>query len=222
MLKLSPSILSSDFSKLGEEVALCDREGAQYVHIDVMDGMFVPNITLGAPIVKSIRKCSNAVFDVHLMVEDPGRYINDFAAAGADIITVHYEATKHIDRVIQQIHEAGKKAGVALNPGTPVSVLEDILPDLDMVLIMSVNPGFGGQKFIPYVLNKIRNIKIMAELKNPGLDIEVDGGVSFENINDIIEAGANAFVAGSSVFNGDASKNIKHFLQCFDLSLIHI
>ncbi len=216
MLKLSPSILSSDFSKLGEEVALCDREGAQYVHIDVMDGMFVPNITLGAPIVKSIRKCSNAVFDVHLMVEDPGRYINDFAAAGADIITVHYEATKHIDRVIQQIHEAGKKAGVALNPGTPVSVLEDILPDLDMVLIMSVNPGFGGQKFIPYVLNKIRNIKIMAELKNPGLDIEVDGGVSFENINDIIEAGANAFVAGSSVFNGDASKNIKHFLQCFD------
>ena len=216
MLKLSPSILSSDFSKLGEEVALCDREGAQYVHIDVMDGMFVPNITLGAPIVKSIRKCSNAVFDVHLMVEDPGRYINDFAAAGADIITVHYEATKHIDRVIQQIHEAGKKAGVALNPGTPVSVLEDILPDLDMVLIMSVNPGFGGQKFIPYVLNKIRNIKIMAELKNPGLDIEVDGGVNFENIHDIIEAGANAFVAGSSVFNGDASKNIKHFLQCFD------
>ncbi|MDO4438298.1 MAG: ribulose-phosphate 3-epimerase [Eubacteriales bacterium] len=216
MLKLSPSILSSDFSRLGEEVALCEREGAQYIHIDVMDGMFVPNITLGAPVVKSIRKCSNAIFDVHLMVEDPGRYISDFAKAGADIITVHYEATKHIDRVIQQIHEEGKKAGIALNPGTPVSVLEDILSDLDMVLIMSVNPGFGGQKFIPYVLNKIRNIKIMSELKNPSLEIEVDGGVSFENINEIIEAGANVFVAGSSVFNGDASKNIKHFLQCFE------
>lgn len=216
MKKLSPSILSADFGALSADVKTCAEAGAQYVHIDVMDGMFVPNITFGPPVIKAIRPASDRVFDVHLMIEEPIRYIDAFRDAGADIITVHYEAVKHLDRTVAAIHEAGCKAGVALNPATPVSVLADILPMLDMALIMSVNPGFGGQKFIPYTLGKIKALRRLADEVHPALDIEVDGGVGFGNIDEILKAGANVIVAGSAVFSGDISGNIKHFLQCFD------
>ncbi len=212
---LSPSILSADFSRLGEEVAACDRAGAEYIHIDVMDGSFVPNITFGAPVIKSIRKCTDKIFDVHLMVEEPGRFIDDFKAAGADIITVHAEACKHLDRTVTAIKEAGLKAGVALNPATPIWALDNIIEKTDMVLLMTVNPGFGGQKFIDYTLDKISELRDSIDESGLFVDIEVDGGVNRENIDDILEAGANIIVAGSSVFTGDIEENIKHFLQVF-------
>ena len=209
MIKIAPSILSADFSNLGEDIEKLHNAGADFIHIDVMDGKFVPNISFGMPIIKAIRNRTDKVFDVHLMIEEPSKYIDEFIAAGADLITIHYEAEKHIDRAIQYIKSKGIKAAVALNPGTPTYVLKDIISELDMVLIMSVNPGFGGQKFIDYSIDKIKEIKAMSEKYNKDLLIQVDGGVDPSNVSDVIEAGANVIVAGSAVFkNGEIEKNI--------------
>ena len=217
MIHLSPSILAADFATLGEEIALAEKGGATYIHVDVMDGMFVPNISLGIPVMQSIKSYINGVMDVHLMIESPERYIKDFYDAGADIITVHLEATNHIHRAMQQIKELGIKAGVAINPGTPVEALAPILSDVDMVLIMSVNPGFGGQKFIPYSLEKLRTIKKMAEaIGRFDLLIEVDGGVTMDNAEEIVKAGANVLVAGSAVFKkGETAERATQFVELF-------
>ena len=187
MIKIAPSILSADFSRLGEEVVRLHEAGADFIHIDVMDGKFVPNITFGMPVIKAIRNKTNKVFDVHLMIDNPQSYIDEFIAAGADIITLHYEAEKHLDRAISYIKSKGVKAAVALNPATPTFVLKDIIGNLDMVLIMSVNPGFGGQKFIPYSINKIKEVKEMAiAANNSDILIQVDGGIDKNNVQSVL------------------------------------
>ncbi|MEO2506330.1 ribulose-phosphate 3-epimerase [Clostridium paraputrificum] len=210
MVKISPSILSADFAKLGEDVKRVSEAGADWIHIDVMDGAFVPNITIGAPVVKALRNKSDKVFDVHLMVENPTRFIDDFVEAGSDLITIHYESEVHIDRAIQYVKSKGVKVGLALNPGTPVCLIKDLIPQLDMVLIMSVNPGFGGQKFIDYSLEKIREVNEFKKKYNNDLMIQVDGGVGANNIKEIVEAGATVVVAGSAVFKDNKiEENIK-------------
>jgi ribulose-phosphate 3-epimerase len=201
MVKIAPSILSADFSKLGEEVLAVEKGGADYIHIDVMDGHFVPNITIGPLIVEAIRPVTKLPLDVHLMIKNPDQYIEAFAKAGADYITVHVEACRHLHRTIQSIKSFGIKAGVVLNPATPVETIQHIIGDIDMVLLMSVNPGFGGQKFIPEVLPKIKKVKALAEQKGVDIEIEIDGGVNPETAKDCIEAGATVLVAGSAVYN---------------------
>jgi ribulose-phosphate 3-epimerase len=201
MVKIAPSILSADFSKLGEEILAVERGGADYIHIDVMDGHFVPNITIGPLIVDAIRPITKLPLDVHLMIENPDQYIEAFAKAGADYITVHVEASRHLHRTIQNIKSYGVKAGVVLNPATPVESIQHIIGDIDMVLLMSVNPGFGGQKFIPEVLPKIRKVKEMADQKGLDIEIEIDGGVNSETAKLCMEAGANVLVAGSAIYN---------------------
>jgi ribulose-phosphate 3-epimerase len=201
MIKISPSILSADFARLGEEIHAIDVGGADYIHVDVMDGHFVPNITIGPLVVDAVRKVTAKPLDVHLMIENPDRYIPDFAKAGADLITVHQEAVPHLHRTIQLIKSLGKKAGVSINPATPVSTLDVILDDLDLVLLMSVNPGFGGQSFIPATLAKITALRQRIEERGLCVEIEVDGGVKADNIRRIAAAGADVFVAGSAVFS---------------------
>jgi len=201
MIKIAPSILSADFSRLGEEVQAAEKAGADLIHVDVMDGHFVPNITIGPLVVKAVKKVASVPLDVHLMIEDPDKYIKDFAESGADIITVHSEASVHLHRSIQNIKECGVKAAVSINPATPVGNIELILPFVEMVLLMSVNPGFGGQKFIPEVLPKIKQLKNMLTGSGLKVDIEVDGGVTVDNVSEVQTAGADIVVMGSAFYN---------------------
>ena len=210
---LSPSILSADFGNLARDIHTIDEAGAEYIHIDVMDGIFVPSISFGMPIIKSIRPLTDKIFDFHLMIEEPIRYVDEFTSLGADIITVHVEACKDTAATLKRIKELGVKAGITLNPDTPLSDVREYLPLADMLLIMSVVPGFGGQKFIEASLDKLREAVILRDELGLNYDIEIDGGVNFDNIRDIHEAGANIIVAGSAVFKGNAADNVKKLIE---------
>lgn len=212
MIKLAPSILSADFARLLEDVKKVENAGCEYLHIDVMDGHFVPNITLGPGIVKSLRKDVKMVFDAHLMIENPDNYIKEFVDAGCDMIVVHQEACKHLHRTIQNIKSHNIKAGVALNPATPIESIKHVLEDVDMVLIMTVNPGFGGQSFIDCMIPKIEDLKEIIDSRNLSVDIQVDGGIKPENVHKVVKAGANVIVAGSAIFN---SNNIAETVNLF-------
>lgn len=210
---IAPSVLSADFLNLGRDIEMLNQSKAEWIHLDIMDGLFVPNISFGLPVVQAIRKATTKTLDVHLMIEQPERYITAFADAGADVLTLHYEASRHLHRAMQQIRDAGMKAGVVLNPHTSVELLQDLLPYLDLVLLMSVNPGFGGQKFIPQILDKTVRLKKMIEKRGLEVLIEVDGGVNAETAAQLFDAGADALVAGSYVFGSeDPQKTIERLL----------
>ena len=214
-IQISPSILSADFSRLGEEIKRLEEGGADMIHVDVMDGHFVPNITIGPPVIKALRGKTSLPFDVHLMIDPVHKYIKDFANAGADIITIHPEATPNLQESIDEIKSYKKKVGISLNPDTKISIVEEYLDKIDLILIMSVYPGFGGQKFILEVLEKIKSLKVLKDKKKLNFDIEVDGGINFSNFKSVIDAGANVLVSGTTIFkenNGDIKKNI-NFLK---------
>lgn len=210
---LSPSILAADFTRLGEEMKATEKYGAKYLHFDVMDGMFVPSISFGMSVLASIQGTTDQVMDVHLMIEEPIRYIEDFKKAGADFITVHLEACKDVKETLKSIHSAGLKAGLSICPETPAEALEPYMKDVDMILVMSVHPGFGGQKFIPETLDKIRAIRKMAKSQEIEMDIQVDGGIYLTNVKEVLDAGANIIVAGSAVFKGDPADNTAKFME---------
>ena len=214
--RLCPSILSADFNRLGEQIKILEREGVEYLHIDVMDGDFVPSISFGMPVIKSIRKESNMFFDVHLMVTEPERYIRDFVECGADSITVHAEACEDLERTLEQIKASGVKAAVSIKPSTPVNDISHLLEDVDMVLVMTVQPGFGGQKYMDECTEKIREVRELIDAENLNVDVQVDGGINDETMETVLTAGANLLVAGSYVFNGDLEANVKHAREKMD------
>jgi len=215
MYVLAPSLLGADFKNLERDIKAVEEAGASWIHLDVMDGAFVPSISFGMPVIASLRNCSRMTFDVHMMVEEPGRYAEAVREAGADLICIHAEACRHLDSSIRRIRETGARVGVALNPATPISAIELVLPLVDMVLIMSVNPGFGGQSFIPYTLDKVRALRERIGLLGLNTDIQVDGGITLDNAGDVLRAGANIIVAGSAVFRGAAGDNTRKFLEIF-------